>query len=1319
MANKVKKVTDISGLFADFQKLCHELDNEPKYSEKTSILAKNFKMWKGDVYLLCKLLLCRNDLRKYNIREKSAVKILSRYYNAPYQEMLSDLEHGDMPETARKFFVKYGTPAAKSTVTLRQVDEFLQELTTVRSEEAQYGVFCKILPKLTADDVKILMKIIDHDLKINIGPKYVLGALHPDAFTAYRNSNNLELIVERVMNQEAMEKKDGASGGGLFSDLGVDGKPTSSSNGGGGGGGFLTGLSLMIPVKPMLALACHSMNEVISRCSNGMYSEIKYDGERIQIHKKGSEFKCFSRNLKPLPDWKVEQVKEFIPKATKADEIILDGEILLMDTKNHKPLPFGTLGVHKQNLYKDACVCVFLFDILYLNGKVLLNKSLRKRRKIMEKHIKAVKNRVEFSEMVFINKEEDLCLMMTKVMQEGLEGLVIKDIKSIYEPGNRHWIKLKKDYLNGMADSADMVVIGANFGSGSKGGLMSTFLMGVHDPKTNKWKTVCKVGNGHDDETLKELQNVFKPKMVKVDRDWTKAPDWLDIDRTVVPDFIIKDPKKSAVWEVVGSEFTQSKKHTAAAISMRFPRVVRIRDDKDWKTATNLQELIDLSQASKSDLSVSKSKGKKGQVVKKYRPITTDADESSSSDSDAAPSSSSSKPTTSTSVFSKSGNAKTGSFNSGDGDDDSEDDAGGGTGASNAGAGVASATNGGADKGKKGKHGHKPKISREPRILYCGDGKETQTENGDGKQTPPPKLEGSKKIFYMVGDVTSPSGTYLNENMIITHIADDSGKWSDKGVFAAISQKWEYPEQVFKKHPSVLGDAQVVKITNHSGKGNMYVATLIAQHSRSHKLNLEALITCLKHLSKFALANNASVHLPKLKMPNMDWAEIQGLLNTYLVVKSVPTYVYTMGSTKNKPTTAKKQPQATTLQDSDKQKITKKRSLDEDEFKTTTTSSPSISKKRSLDEDEFKSTSITSTTLTTTTTTAPTSTTTITTTSSKKLRVDEGVSVPSPKPDAFANPFLHAEHNEPEDDEDEGEEDDEDNDRAYSDDEGSESDEEADSLRSQILEDFVLTQKASGEGSLLLDAIAGASGDGDDTISMDSDEIEAIAKSATGSSFGSIKALSDRTDLESKDSDAKLLKDVRIVFSGYVPKQEKELAQKAQELGANVSPQWYQVGPLKCTHLICATATPQMENVVMMGGSAYSEKWLLECYKTKTRVPEASYVFKKHQNTTTAPVPQATNKPSTTVHFPQIFSELVISFHKNCPKVNDIESLIQKHGGTLSQTISEEVTHIVSETTVEISMREPCPDACVVSPKWVWESIKKQALLSERPFIVK
>ncbi len=80
-----------------------------------------------------------------------------------------------------------------------------------------------------------------------------------------------------------------------------------------------------------------------------MFAEIKYDGERIQIHKNGSDIKCYSRNLKPLLEWKVAEVKEFIPKATDAHSIILDGEILLMDTHTGRPLPFGTLGLYFHN----------------------------------------------------------------------------------------------------------------------------------------------------------------------------------------------------------------------------------------------------------------------------------------------------------------------------------------------------------------------------------------------------------------------------------------------------------------------------------------------------------------------------------------------------------------------------------------------------------------------------------------------------------------------------------------------------------------------------------------------------------------------------------------------------------------------------------------------------------------------------------------------------------------------------------------------------------------------------------------------------------
>lgn len=95
-----------------------------------------------------------------------------------------------------------------------------------------------------------------------------------------------------------------------------------------------------------------------------------------------------------------------------------------------------------------------------------------------------------------------------KVLQKGLEGLVLKNVNGIYEPGKRHWLKVKKDYLfdGKMADSADLVVLGSWFGTGKKGGMLSIFLMGCFDETQNMWKTVTKVHTGLDDAALEKVQ---------------------------------------------------------------------------------------------------------------------------------------------------------------------------------------------------------------------------------------------------------------------------------------------------------------------------------------------------------------------------------------------------------------------------------------------------------------------------------------------------------------------------------------------------------------------------------------------------------------------------------------------------------------------------------------------------------------------------------------------------------------------------------------------------------------------------------------------
>ncbi|XP_073521073.1 DNA ligase 3 [Phyllobates terribilis] len=569
-------------LLREFRKLCAMVAEEASYNTKTQIIqdfltkGTGGDVFHGDTYLTVKLLLPGVIKNVYNLNDKQIVKLYSRVFNCNQEEMVRDLEQGDVSETVRIFFEESKTfpPAAKSLLTIHEVEDMLNQLSKMTKEEDQQKVLEDIARRCTSNDLKCIIRLIKHDLKMNSGAKHVLDALDPNAYDAFKASRNLGDVVERVLRNRQQ-------GPGMKKTLSVE-------------------ASLMTPVQPMLAEACKSIAYAMKKCPNGMYAEIKYDGERVQVHKNGDHFSYFSRSLKPVLPHKVAHFKDYIPKAFPGgNSMILDAEVLLIDTNTGKPLPFGTLGVHKKAAFKDANVCLFVFDCIYFNGVSLMDRPLNERRKFMRDNMIEIPNHILFSEMKHVTKAADLADMITRVIREGLEGLVLKDLKSIYEPGKRHWLKVKKDYLNegAMADTADLAVLGAFYGKGANGGLMSIFLMGCYDPETRKWCTVTKCSSGYDDATLARLQKELD--MVKISKDPAKIPTWLKINKNYYPDFIIREPEKAPIWEITGAEFSKAEAHTAGGISIRFPRCTRFRDDKDWKSSTTLQQLKELYRVSK------------------------------------------------------------------------------------------------------------------------------------------------------------------------------------------------------------------------------------------------------------------------------------------------------------------------------------------------------------------------------------------------------------------------------------------------------------------------------------------------------------------------------------------------------------------------------------------------------------------------------------------------------------------------------------------------------------------------------------------------
>uniref|UniRef100_A0A8D0UJB0 PARP-type domain-containing protein n=1 Tax=Sus scrofa TaxID=9823 RepID=A0A8D0UJB0_PIG len=533
-------------LLREFRKLCAMVAENPSYNTKTQIIQDFLQKgsggdgFHGDVYLTVKLLLPGVIKSVYNLNDKQIVKLFSRIFNCNSDDMARDLEQGDVSETVRVFFEqsKSFPPAAKSLLTIQEVDEFLLRLSKLTKEDEQQQALQDIASRCTANDLKCIIRLIKHDLKMNSGAKHVLDALDPNAYEAFKASRNLQDVVERVLrNEQEVEKEPGQRRA-----LSVQ-------------------ASLMTPVQPMLAEACKSIEYAMKKCPNGMFSEIKYDGERVQVHKKGDHFSYFSRSLKPvLPHKPEKQDRSSAPRKL---------------TFRGKHSPLGTLGAQTPALNQGA---------LRPPPSALLKPLPRSHGLSLFSH---QPQRLSCCPQ----KASDLVDMINRVIREGLEGLVLKDVK-VRGPG-----PLLPSRLPALSIGAAEVAPHPQLSPPLPGGMMSIFLMGCYDPSSQKWCTVTKCAGGHDDATLARLQTELD--MVKISKDPSKIPGWLKINKIYYPDFIVPDPKKAAVWEITGAEFSRSEAHTADGISIRFPRCTRIRDDKDWKSATNLPQLKELYQLSK------------------------------------------------------------------------------------------------------------------------------------------------------------------------------------------------------------------------------------------------------------------------------------------------------------------------------------------------------------------------------------------------------------------------------------------------------------------------------------------------------------------------------------------------------------------------------------------------------------------------------------------------------------------------------------------------------------------------------------------------
>ncbi len=469
-----------------------------------------------------------------------------------------------------------------SKLSVSDVFEVLNQIANTSGEgtvEKRQTLLSNLLKELDPISAKHLVRIPLGNTRLGIGDPTVLDALA----TAKLGDKSKRKVLEQAYNRT--------------SDLGLIAKTLWKE-------GLLGVEKLEVrvgaPIRSELCERLPTPEKVIEKMIE-VDVQYKYDGFRVQIHKKGDEIRMFSRNLEEMTHM-FPELTEAAKKQIKANSVILDSEALAYNPLSEEFLPFQetTKRRRKHNILEMAGklpLKAFVFDVLYINGKQLLDEPLKKRMEILSSVIEEDGVLIRTKNQT-VTDAKTLGILLEDAISKGLEGLVVKRLESPYEAGGRNfnWVKLKRHSSGELNDTIDCVILGYITGKGKRAEFgAGALLVGVYDGKTDEFATVSKIGTGLTDEEWREVHK--RADRIKLDHKPARVNSQIIPSVWITPEIVI---------EVLADEITRSPIHTAGAsinskgekepgYALRFPRLVSFRSfDKKAEDATSVKELIEM-----------------------------------------------------------------------------------------------------------------------------------------------------------------------------------------------------------------------------------------------------------------------------------------------------------------------------------------------------------------------------------------------------------------------------------------------------------------------------------------------------------------------------------------------------------------------------------------------------------------------------------------------------------------------------------------------------------------------------------------------------
>ncbi|HEX6547171.1 MAG TPA: ATP-dependent DNA ligase [Candidatus Dormibacteraeota bacterium] len=441
------------------------------------------------------------------------------------------------------------------------------------SQEAKLELFANLLSELDAPSAKHLVRITLGKMRLGIGDPTVLDALS----VARRGDRSLRPLLEGAYNRT--------------SDLGLIARTLFEA-----GEAAVEVLKVQVgrPLRPQLAERLPNPEAVIRKL--GLVGvQPKYDGLRVQVHRRGDEVAIFSRNLETMTEMFPELVKA--ARALPGENLILDGEAIAYDPGTEEYVPFHqtTTRRRKEGIEELAVAMplrAFVFDIMYRDGADLTPLPYTERFALVEEVVAGSETLVA-APLTRTDSTEVLTRELLDYISRGLEGVVAKRLDSPYQAGARNfnWVKLKRNTSGQLTDTIDVVLIGYYRGKGKRAEFgAGALLAAVYDTERDQFASISKLGTGLSDAGWRDLHERLRPL--------ERAERPARVNSLLEPDVWLEP---AVVVEVLADEITPSPRHKAGmaegqvGFALRFPRIVSFREhDKRPEDATTVREVREM-----------------------------------------------------------------------------------------------------------------------------------------------------------------------------------------------------------------------------------------------------------------------------------------------------------------------------------------------------------------------------------------------------------------------------------------------------------------------------------------------------------------------------------------------------------------------------------------------------------------------------------------------------------------------------------------------------------------------------------------------------